>query len=473
MSFCKSVYETACEPVLKMLEAAEKYPERTAYIYGEQSITFRQLKNGAISVAAQIGDDFSPVVIYGHKSPLYIISVFACLICGRTYIPCDVSCPSERLADIIRLSGASLMLLTETDNSSVDIPIIGKSRLAEISAGETELVLRENKNKTAYIIFTSGSTGRPKGIPVSIDSLEGFIDYGTDILPSAGIFAGHALFSFDLSVADIFLSITRGCTFMAIDEPIQGDYSILICTPTFLRFCLCGTAFCRENQPKLEAVLCCGEVLPAATAKMLLKRFDGIRLINAYGPAECCCFVCASDIKPEDTDNQLPVGDMDNTACNIEIRNREIFISGRSAGTHYLGGYKGGFRDDGFYTGDGGIIKNGRLYFTGRLDSTMIKYSGFRIELGEIEHHMSMIDGIDSCICTADTDEHGQARIIRAFAVTELSVSEIKKQLESKLPHYMIPRIITKVNSLPVSINGKCDRNMLKEQKGSGIDEQL
>ena len=467
MSFC----EPACGPVRKMLDAAEKNPEKTAYIYGEQSITFRQLKNGAMSVAAHIENEFSPVVIYGHKSPLYIISVFACLICGRTYIPCDVSCPNERLADIIRLSGASLMLLTETDNSSADIPIIGKSRLKEISAGQTDFVLRENKNKTAYIIFTSGSTGIPKGIPVSIDSLEGFIDYGSGILPPTGIFAGHALFSFDLSVADIFLSITGGCTFMAIDEPMKGDYSVLVCTPTFLRFCLCGTAFCRENLPKLETVLCCGEVLPAATAKLLLKRFDGIRLINAYGPAECCCFVCAADIKPEDTDNQLPVGVMDNTACNIEIRNREIFISGRSAGTHYLGGYEGGFRDDGFYTGDSGIIRDGRLFFAGRLDSTMIKYSGFRIELGEIEHQMGMIDGIDSCICTADTDEHGQARIIRAFAVTELPVPEIKKQLESKLPHYMIPRIITRVNSLPVSVNGKCDRNILKEQKGSDVDE--
>ncbi len=438
----------------KILLNAEKFPDRTAYIYGGEKISYGELSCRAKALAGRIGNG-PPAIIYGHRSPVMIIGILSCLICGREYIPCDISIPAERLRSMITQSGADTAIC-ECDP--------GISGINKIFSGEI-YSLPECKNNfpagdKGYIIFTSGSTGSPKGIRIPRESLENFIGYGMKIYPDdAEIFGGHALFSFDLSVADIFIPLVSGKTFHAFDDIPEKDINVLTCTPTYLRMCLLSGKFSPENYPGLKTVLCCGETLPPRTAKLLLERFENIRLINAYGPSECCCFVCAKDISLSECDDRLPIGTKNFTAGNVDIRDGEIFISGKSAAGSYIND-TGGFRDGGFFTGDLGKIKNGLIFFDGRKGSGMIKYSGYRIETEEIESVLSEADGIKDCFVSAVRDSGGEVLFLKAQVNSEkeINVPEIKKFLSARLPRYMIPKIIEKAGCISHSANYKKEK---------------
>ena len=447
----------------KILLAAEKAPTRTAYEYKDRQISYKELSEKGRGLASFLCEDKAPVLIYGHKAPEFIIGIIACLIAGRCYIPCDISIPRERVKRVAELSGAGLVISTEEGISAdINLPEISVERLRELMEGE-KISSVPHGDENAYIIFTSGSTGAPKGIPVRRESLQNFCGYAERFLDK-DIHTGHALFSFDLSVADIFPPLLSGHTIIETDEPPEKDTGSFVCTPSFLRLCLLSRRFSRDTFPSLGTILCCGEVLPRDTAKKCLDRFGEIRLINAYGPAECCCFVTACEVKKEYLNGDIPVGD-GNNACNTELREGEIFISGKSAAMGYitLAPSSENFRDNGYYTGDTGEIREGRLYFTGRKSGGYVKYSGFRVELSEIESAIMEIDGISDCICAAVTDSFGQARCIKAFAVREkpLSAERIKDILAQKLPRYMIPKTVDFIDSVPMTPNGKSDKNAL------------
>ncbi len=448
---------------VRILANAERFPARTAYVFENRSISYGQLAEYSRSLGYYLSKDRSPVVIYGHKSPEFIICILACLISGRCYIPCDTSIPVSRVKKLANPSGADMLIFTEEgDCPGILSCELSRKELRECFSHEGISPVTSG-DENAYIIFTSGSTGDPKGIPVRRESLMNFCGYADSFLCGA-VHTGHALFSFDLSVADIFPTLLSGGTLIETDGIPLSDTDSLVCTPTFLRLCLLSDRFTEINLPSLKTVLCCGEVLPADTAEKLFERFGDIRLINAYGPAECCCFVSAYEVKKGDN-APLPVGNCKN-ACNIGIRNGEIFISGASVSRGYISPCgNDSFRDGGYYTGDMGEIRDGMLYFLGRKGG-FVKRSGYRIELSETESEIRQINGVSDCICIAVPDGMGQARSIKAFVILSEDISpvQIKQQLALRLPAYMLPNVIKAVPYFPLTPNGKIDYKALDDK---------
>ncbi|MBP5653129.1 MAG: D-alanine--poly(phosphoribitol) ligase subunit DltA, partial [Lachnospiraceae bacterium] len=85
-------------------------------------------------------------------------------------------------------------------------------------------------------------------------------------------------------------------------------------------------------------------------------------------------------------------------------------------------------------------------------------------EPGDIENNLNRIPGVLQSAETASRDSQGQVRHLSAFVVTEgVSADVIRKALEETLPAYMIPKIITVTDRLPVNTNGKTDRKALTE----------
>lgn len=224
--------------------------------------------------------------------------------------------------------------------------------------------------------------------------------------------------------------------------------------------------FNSNNYPNLECIYFCGELLYINTVKKLFNVFPNIKIINAYGPTEATSAVSAINITKDMLNNKiLPVGDMNNNACDIEIIDGEIVIKGASVFSGYLGDVIGGFyKEDNincFKTGDIGYIKDNLLYCGGRLDN-QIKYKGYRIELSEIEYYLNTFDKvIDSC-CLAVKD-NGIVKGIKAYVQVSKDIDEIKikEKLKSLLPNYMIPKTIVILNKFPINKNGKIDREAL------------
>ncbi|MBQ3980313.1 MAG: AMP-binding protein, partial [Lachnospiraceae bacterium] len=270
------------------------------------------------------------------------------------------------------------------------------------------------------------------------------------------------------------------------------------------KLCLLEETFDAKTIPSLRAVFCCGERLEKKTVRKLFARFPDIAMINAYGPTEATCAVCAVQITREmlDADAELPVGDPANAATEIYVNDSaddadscesgdnderadrgEIVLRGASVFSGYLDGRAGGHFTsggvNGYRTGDGGFLRDGLLYCTGRRDN-QIKYKGYRIETDEIECRILRLPGVAECAVVAPVNEAGIVKTIRAYVVAdaaescsgalaeqrvcgELTADEVRKGLAETLPPYMIPKTIEIVGSLPRNKNGKIDRKALVE----------
>ena len=462
-------------------KAAETSPQKTAYIYGSQKITYSELWSQA-EVAAEliIRQGNEPVILLGGKEPDMITGIVACLIAGRAYVPVDSSIPINRLQKIISLSGATLILSDQSISFACPVEILSLNQLKKYSAAP--------KNKpcgdTAYIIFTSGSTGEPKGVPISRNNLKNFVRWISSLYPLSQLkdacVLNQASFSFDLSVADIYFSLCNAHTLAALpcrtldlnlifDTIKSNNVNATVATPSFIRLCLTDKSFNSNNLPSLDCIYFCGEMLSVSTVNKLFRAFPNIKIINAYGPTEATSAVSASLITKEiaETEPVLPAGLIESAATQISLSpDGEIILKGESVSRGYLGSEQGGFFDDDgvpcFRTGDIGKISDGKLYCLGRIDDC-IKFNGYRIELGDIESNLSRIDGVKNCAVTVKRGVNGEVRLIAAYYTADLPLdpAKIKNELKKNLPEYMIPKVLRQIDFIPMNQNGKTDRKTL------------
>ena len=447
-------------------------PHLIAYEVNNDSITYQELWNKALKYSALlIRQGNKPVIIYDDKSINYLITILACLISKRAYVPLNKQTPYNRILKIMEMTNASL-IITDSDLMMDNINICQLTDLDQYQDNDNCV----NHNNIAYIIFTSGSTGVPKGVPITYDNLDNFINWIGSISPLKQYehlkVLEQAHFSFDLSVADLYYALCYGHTLVSIDNNM--DYltvynnvqkvNVAFITPTFIRLLLVDKTFNEDNFPYLKCLYFCGEMLQVHTVKKLFERFPNIQIINAYGPTEATSAVSAINItKDMLNDKLLPVGDIEKSATKIIIEDNKIVLKGKSVFKGYLGNIIGGYYQedsiDCFNTGDIGYIEDNKLYCKGRSDS-QIKYKGYRIELNEIEYYISAIDGVNNCCVIAKYDNNNTVTMIKAFVEISKDIN-IKEELKKDLPSYMIPKVIKVMDKIPINNNGKIDRKAL------------
>lgn len=470
-----------------MLERLKKIvqtnKDKVAYKINNDNISYGELWKKATSLSkALMNQGVSPVIIYGHKSINMVISIIACLIAKRAYVPIDIYTPLERIYKIINQSKTDLVIKNEDINLE-NIECLNILELEERYnyTGNGNLI---NENEIAYIIFTSGSTGEPKGVPISYSNLENFIKWisGLENLSTYRNInvLNEASFSFDLSVADFYYSLFNGNTLVGLDSISKEEYikifnvlknediNLIVATPTFVKLLVLDKDFNSENFNSLKCIYFCGEMLEIKLVKKLKDRFKDIKIINAYGPTEATSAV--SGILIDDcmlNEDYLPVGKISTAATKIDIENNEIVLSGPSVFSGYIGNICGGYYKrngrDCYKTGDIGYIKDDLLYCRGRIDS-QIKYKGYRIELGEIENNLLKINGVKEAVVVAK-ENCDVIKLIKAYITIdeEITIEYVKNKLRKVLPEYMVPKVIEILENIPINNNGKYDRKKLKE----------
>lgn len=467
--------------------------ERPAFCGGGEAMSWAVLGAKVRATAAMLARGRGPVVVYGHKEPWMPACFLACLLAGRPYLPADRSWPHERVRRAAELAGATLLLAVEP----MELPGLetwDRGSLEALPDPGTWCECMAGPAETAYIIFTSGSTGAPKGVPISRGSLDHFLTWALS-LPGIAACAGRGVlnqagYAFDLSVADLYLAVMTGGTHTALTGEEQSDFStmftrmwksgagLLVATPAFLRLCLTDASFCCGQMGNLGGVLSCGEVLRSRTAEKLFRRFPKLLLYNAYGPTEGTCAVSAARIHPEDCGSELPIGEIARCGADISIEIGgapcpegtvgEIVLRGAQLSPGYLNGIPGGFRDTltgrAYGTGDLGVICAGKLWYRGRMDE-QIKYRGYRVEPGEIEAALETLSGIERAAVLPRLGRDGGVQGLVAFVESPQlpDWSGVKEELEQRLPPWMCPGQYAWVEHMPLTPNGKCDRNTLKE----------
>lgn len=497
--------------VLEKIEAAAAERKgQPAVISGEKEISYRELweRSDALSVYLEevLGEDKTPVVVYGHKDPMMLVCFLACVKSGRAYCPVDVSMPPERVGDIAETVGNELLLGVEIPESVPEsIRVLSPEDMEKAINARLGERFPESKwvkpEDTFYIIFTSGSTGKPKGVQISAEALTRFTDWSVTLGGSpeekkAAVFLNQAPFSFDLSVMDVYTSLTSGGTLYCVEKEIQKDMGKLIetlgrgkidywvSTPSFADMCLSDRSFNEELISDLKAFLFCGEKLTKTTAARLMERFPKARIVNTYGPTESTVAVTGTEITGEmiEAAEELPIGYAKaGTDIEIDGETGEIIIVGDTVSKGYFKDSEKtakvfGRKADGrayYRTGDQGYLKDGMLYYHGRLD-LQVKLHGYRIELGDIENNIRELEGVEAAAVLPKYQE-GKVRHLTAFVVTSdgtvfdgdsrarmAAAKAVKSGLKERLPEYMVPKRVVFMENLPMTINGKTDRKKLE-----------
>ena len=493
----------------KIEQVTRMWPDRKAIVSGRRALTYKELwtKSQALGVwlEEKLGDDKTPVVVYGHKDPMMLVCFLACVRTGRAYCPVDISMPHERISDICDAVNNKVVLATEAGHGIEKYEVAEFETIEEICKEGSDYFekgvsldtsLSVKPEDTYYIIFTSGSTGKPKGVEIPHSALSNYTDWSVGLgsepeVKQGATFLNQAPFSFDLSVMDVYTSLASGGTIFCLTKELQKDMASMleaikgadinfwVSTPSFADMCLADANFDSGLMPNLKAFLFCGEKLTKETAGKLMERFPESKVINTYGPTESTVAVTDIEITKEmlEDEKELPIGRVKpGTEIEIAEENNELLILGDTLSKGYFrnpektaeaffidkdGKRKYRTGDEGFYVGD-------VLYYRGRID-LQIKLHGYRIELGDIEANLTNIDGIEAAAVIPKKNE-GKIRYLVGFVVkpgAEGSFKEskkIKNLLKKSLPEYMVPKKITFVDSLPLTPNGKTDRRKLEEQ---------
>lgn len=481
------------EEILKNLKNQGK---NKAYTINNQSYSYEELYRFVCNIYQFIllnNKEKKPIMVYGNKEIYMKATFLACSFAGITYVPVDKSIPKERVDLIINQVNPYCIF---GDYESKCCKNITKKQIYELMENETFNEINKiylNANDIYYIIFTSGSTGTPKGVKVTYKNVDSCIKWLKEITKvDNDIILNQANFSFDLSVADLYLSIVSGSEQFILEDSMvfnflnifkqlkQSDATIAIMTPSFADLLLLDKTFGKEILPNLKTIVFCGEILLKATIQKLYLRFPNIKIINCYGPTECTFAVTSIEITNEILKQEnIPIG---KPKKDVEIlildKNKkqlsnnqigEILIVGESVADGYLGEvqektfieYNG---KKAYLTGDLGYWSNGNLYYKCRKDK-QIKYKGYRIELLDIEKNLYDLNYFEKVKVIEKKSEKNKVIKLIAFVKLKTNINktelEIKKELALKIPEYMRPSIKI-LEKFPINSNGKTDIEKLR-----------
>lgn len=497
---------------MNILQSIYRYgistPQKVAFQNGRDCMTYQELDQISDRLACFLektcGENKSPVAVYGHKQSYMVAAFLACVKSGRGYCPIDCSVPESRVADILSCLDSPVVLAPGELEIKTDKRVISLEELKMIGKGEKDIPLSPVEGEdTFYIIFTSGSTGKPKGVQITADCLNCYLDWSMTLgnAPEEKqglVFLNQAPFSFDLSVMDLYTCLASGGTLWCLEKEIQGDYGrlfdslydshagIWVSTPSFADICLADPRFTQDWMPELKVFLFCGETLTNRTGKKLKERFPNAVIMNTYGPTESTVAVTEVEVTKEllDTCAPLPVGKAkpgtwleiwDSEGHKLpEGEEGEIIILGNTVSTGYYQRpdltEKVFFTEEdgervvrGYRTGDSGYMKDGMLFYCGRID-LQIKLHGYRIELEDIENNLRKLPGVSHAVVIPN-QKGGKVKSLTAFVAAaekeRQDARQLREDLGKYLPVYMIPKKIIFMSQIPLTNNGKADRKTL------------
>jgi arthrofactin-type cyclic lipopeptide synthetase C len=436
-----------------------------------------------------------------------VVGLLGILKAGGAYVPLDPAYPAERLDFMLR-DCAPVAVLVQTATRSLfaeaGAVLIDFHQCTWHDQSENDpQVPGLSPSNLAYMIYTSGSTGTPKGVMLEHRGLCNLVHWGSQICPPApeGALLQKAPFSFDGSVWEFFWPLTAGVRLVLARpgghrEPAYLAQVIRQQRVTVVKFVPALLQQFLELQDVSECtsltdVFCGGGELTAALAREVRQQLPWVRLHNVYGPTEATVDSTAWTLEPHMPvpSTELPIG---KAICNtrlyvLDAHDQAVPLG--VIGQLHIGGIgvaRGYMRlpqmqaerfiDSPFVPGDrlyrtGDLVRyraDGNLEFIGRNDF-QVKLHGLRLELGEIEARLIQHPGVREVVVLM-RDE----RLVAYFTLREGSaapaIDTLRAFILEQLPEYMVPGAFVALDVLPLSPNGKIDRQALP---APGLDAVL
>ncbi|MBP3593346.1 MAG: amino acid adenylation domain-containing protein [Lachnospiraceae bacterium] len=495
--------------VLDYLDSTVKrVPDKIAFANETDALTFQQVydQNRALaSFFINKGLYKEPVVVFMNKHPKTITAFFGVINSGNFYVPIDEEMPRVRIDLILdNLKPRAIICDAQTVEIAKDFKFDGELYLydeliqtAVNEEGLTDVRAKAIDTDPIYVVFTSGSTGIPKGVVACHRSVLDYIEQLSETLEfnEETVFGNQTPLYFDACLKELYPTLKFGATTYLVPKslfmfPIKlveflNEHKInTICwVVSALTMISAFGAFKKVVPQYLHTIAFGSEVFPIKQFRIWRETLPNAKFTNLYGPTEgtgmCCYYKVNRDFE---LDEAIPVGrPFKNTEIILLDENNKRAADGEPGeicirGTSLTMGYYNNpektaeafvqnplntaYPELIYRTGDiGKYNEYGELVFVSRKDY-QIKHMGHRIELGEIEVNVNMLEEIKLSGCIYDTEK---GKIV-LYYVGDMETGELTKILREKLPRYMIPNYIEKLEEMPLTPNGKINRVFLKEK---------
>ncbi|MTE14238.1 non-ribosomal peptide synthetase [Nocardia aurantiaca] len=437
-----------------------------------------------------------------------LVGMYAIVKAGAAYLPIDPDHPADRIRAILDQARPLCVLTAARDGLELpgtaprfDIDTADVSQHSGRPVTDADRTAPLRADHLAYVIFTSGSTGKPKGVGITHAAIVNRLRWMQHAYPldSSDVVLQKTPATFDVSVWEFFWPLQIGARLVIAAPDGHRDPGYLarviaekgVTTAHFVPSML--SVFLTDTDVAgctgLVRVFCSGEALPAATVTEFHAALgtcaDAPQLHNLYGPTEAAVDVTAWYCAPGSTEVPIGAPIWNTSAYVLDARLQpvapgvvgELYLAGVQLARGYLG--RAALTADRFVanpftpgarmyrTGDlvrwRGSGDAGVLEYLGRSDF-QVKVRGLRIELGEIEAALLADAGVARAVCVArrgrgDDDLIGY--VVAAPGVDALDTADLRAALRRTLPTYMVPSILVVLDELPLSANGKVDREAL------------
>ena len=479
--------------------------------------TYAELHAKALSIAyclqtegVEPGDLVAMHVERGRPALAVILGITAI---GAGYVPLDPAYPAARNQFILSDSGAKLVLVDDAGYDALgSLPEDGASTAKRISIAGIGPApsdfslppLRDPANLPAYMMYTSGSTGTPKGVLIEQDAVRR-LALGADYakITTGDIVAQAGPLAFDASTFEIWATLLGGAEIAVIDrdtllDPAKFGHSLAHfgVNKMFMSTGLFNRQI--DHDPRtlgsLDILMIGGDAISKQHVRTFLSSFPDVTILNAYGPTESTTFAVLGQITEDDlshdTDGTIIGKPIAYTKTQIRDRNGqrvpvgiwgELMIGGPRLAREYWNRpelTRERFVPDPdqpgerlYRTGDlARWTRDGRIEYGGRLDN-QIKLRGFRIELDEIEQQLQSAPDIRNAAVLFDKTVPDGGAIIGCIqpaaaddeTTSDINIPALMAWLGKTLPSYMIPAKWQIVDTIPITANGKVDRETLLE----------
>ncbi|MGN7996499.1 non-ribosomal peptide synthase/polyketide synthase [Chitinophaga sp. 22308] len=494
--------------VVSLFEAQTGHVAReTAVVFEAESLTWQQLEDRANQLARYLRNlgvqpgELVPLCI--ERSVHLIIGMLGILKAGAAYVPIDPEFPAERIAFVLKDTGARMVVSSEACTkllpqcSSLQVIAIDGAASKTVALDTTRIGATVTPDSVAYVIYTSGSTGQPKGVLVTHRNL---VDYTYGLkaatpLDTCRTFGLLSSIATDLGNTVIFGSLLTGGALHVFSKDAIND------PEKINRYLRRHPLDCIKIVPSHWKALCSGDTLLLPEKLLIFGGealeggvIDSVRaakatcvVVNHYGPTETTIGKLLHVVSADKVYGKtVPIGKpFSNTSvyivsaagklCPAGVPG-ELLIGGAGVAKGYLHQpalTENKFITDPFQPGagqrlyrTGDLVKylpDGNILFMGRIDD-QVKIRGYRVEPGEIASVVAAFDNISQAVVLVKTDASGEKRLV-AYVVAngEYDREGLAAYIRQELPDYMHPSAVVVLDHFPLLPNGKIDRKALPD----------
>ncbi|WP_341796513.1 MULTISPECIES: non-ribosomal peptide synthase/polyketide synthase [unclassified Pseudomonas] len=485
-------------------------PHALAVSCGEQVLTYAELDHRANRLAHHLTSlGARPEVTVGialERSVDVIVAFLAVMKTGAAYVPLDIDYPQDRLQWIVEDSAMHLLVTSSglrerfaQVRSCVELDLLTGLELPD-SAPQVQV----QDDNLAYLIYTSGSTGKPKGVAVSHGQIRMHCQaiaqlYEMDTATRELLFMS---FAFDGAQERWLSTLSSGGSLVVRDNRLwtaEETWQVLHAQridiacfpPAYLQQLAEFAEASTQAAPPVRIYCFGGDAVPDALFELVKRTLRPQYLTNGYGPTETVVTPLLWKVSAQQSCEAVyaPIGE------RVGLRTLHVLdqdlnpLPDGVAGELYIGGegVARGYHQrpaltaerfvaDPFNPGSrlyrtGDRVRrraNGVIDFIGRLDN-QLKVRGFRIEPGEIEARLRNLPDVKDAVVVAREVANGKQLVGYVVSANAMVMSaQLRDAMRAELPDYMVPAHVVLLASMPLTPNGKIDRNALPAPEATG-----